>query len=434
MGPTRALHILPSSSCAPFVQPHSSARSPAPTASSTDDVNNSTMSRRFALVSLPLGAFDTNDKDDAVSALSATVTPDNGTVTPFQIPDFKIGTLDALVQQADDLAKLESTAEAVVAKVGDSLRTILGGDEDRLASYKMVNDKPTEQYVNNFSWNKIRYRADKPLGELIDTLSKELVTVDNDVKSKVNQYNSVKTNLATLQRKQTGNLSTKSLAPIIDSSLLVQDSEYIETHLIVVPNNAKKDFLKQYEELAPMVVPRSANQIAQDDEFVLFGVATFKKHGAEFLQKCREQKWTPRPHKYVEGGREEEQRELDKVTNEERKVCGEALRVARTGWSESVMAWIHVLTLRVFVEAVLRYGLPLDYVSALIKTTSKLAPKVKSALDSQYSYLGGNAFGRDKRGRVTKDDAAMSSDMMAAGLGGDGNEYSAYVYYEMELP
>jgi V-type H+-transporting ATPase subunit C len=63
--------------------------------------------------------------------------------------------------------------------------------------------EPTETYLNNFTWNKIRYRADKPLGELIDTLQKELLTVDNDVKSKLNQYNQVKTNLAALQRRQT---------------------------------------------------------------------------------------------------------------------------------------------------------------------------------------------------------------------------------------
>lgn len=69
------------------------------------------------------------------------------------------------------------------------------------------------------------------------------------------------------------------------------------------------------------------------------------------------------------------------------------------------------------------------------QTTPKLAPKVKTALDSSYSYLGGNAFGRDKRGRVTKDDAAMSSEMAAAGLGtGEGHEYTAYVYYELEFP
>ncbi|KHN98553.1 ATPase, V1 complex, subunit C [Metarhizium album ARSEF 1941] len=393
------------------------------------------MPSRYAVVSLPLGVFDSSNKANAISSLATSISQDNGTVSPFNIPDFKIGTLDALVQQADDLAKLETTCHAVVTKVGESLRSVLDNDEERLASYKVVNDKPTEQYLRTFSWNKIRYRSDKPLSELIDILQKELVTVDNDVKTKFSQYNTVKSNLATLQRRQTGNLATKSLTPIVSPKLLVQDSEYIETHLVAVPTNSKKEFIKTYETLCPMVVPRSSVEVDHDDEFTLFAVATFKKYSAEFIHKCREQKWTPRQYTYVEGGREEEQRELDRVTNEERKVCGEALRIGRTGWSESVMIWVHVLTLRVFVEAVLRYGLPLDYVTALVKTTPKLAPKVKAALDSKYSYLGGNAFGRDKRGRVTKDDAAMSSELAAAGLGtGEGHEYTAYVYYELEFP
>ncbi|KAG5930946.1 hypothetical protein E4U53_002040 [Claviceps sorghi] len=393
------------------------------------------MASRYAVVSLPLGAFDSSNKDDAISTLSAVISPDNGSVSPFNIPEFKIGTLDGLVQQADDLAKLESTCRAVVAKVGESLKSILNNDEERLAAYKMVNDKPTDQYLRNFSWNKIRYRSDKSLGELIDILQKELNNVDNDVKTKSSQYSTIKSNLAALQRRQTGNLATKSLTPVVDPKILIQDSEFIETHLIAVPTNSKKEFIKSYETLAPMVVPRSSVEVDHDDEFTLFAVATFKKYSAEFIHKCREQKWTPRQYTYVQGGREEEQRELDRVTNEERKVCGEALRIGRTGWSESVMVWIHVLTLRVFVEAVLRYGLPLEYVTALVQTTPKSAPKVKTALDSSYSYLGGNAFGRDKRGRVTKDDAAMSSEMAAAGFGpGEGQEYTAYVYYELEFP
>ena len=250
-----------------------------------------------------------------------------------------------------------------------------------------------------------------------------------------------------------GNLSTKSLTPIVNPSLLVQDSEYLETHLIVVPTSARKDFLSSYETLAPMVVPRSSVQVAQDDEYLLFAVTTFKKYSAEFMQKCREQKWTPRQYKYVAGGKEEEQRELDRVAKEERKVWGEALRLGRTGWSEIVAVYAHVLCLRVFVEAVLRYGLPVDFVSALIKvpwpddanilpnianglqTTPKLSKNVKKSLDSAYSYLGGNAFGRDKKGRIRKDDAALSSEMAAAGVGGgDGNDYTAYVYYEFEFP
>ncbi|KXX75437.1 V-type proton ATPase subunit C [Madurella mycetomatis] len=386
---------------------------------------------QYALVSLPLRIFD----DDPMTALAATVGRDNGETLPFSIPSFKIGTLDALVQHADDLAKLNATCEAAVAKVADSLRSILDGDEDKAAQQKMVNDKPTDHYLRSFQWNKVRYGVDRPLGELIENLQKELQTIDNDVKAKFNQYNGVKTTLAALRRKQTGNLSTKSLTPIVDPSLLVQDSEYLETHLIVVPTNARKDFLRSYETLAPMVVPRSSVQVAQDDEFTLFAVTTFKKTSAEFLQKCREQKWTPRQYKYVEGGKEEEQRELDRVTKEEKKVWGEALWLGRTGWSETVMIWAHVMTLRVFVETVLRYGLPLEFVCTLIKTTPKLAKKVKTALDSAYSYLGGNAFGRDKRGRVTKDDASLTSELAAAGLGsGEGSEYTAYVYYEIDLP
>lgn len=116
-----------------------------------------------------------------------------------------------------------------------------------------------------------------------------------------------------------------------------------------------------------MVVPRSSIEVTHDDEFTLFAVTTFKKYSAEFIHKCRESKWTPRDYKYVEGGREEEQKEVERVQKDERKIWGEALRLGRTGWSESVMIWIHVLALRVFVETVLRYGLPLDFVCGLIK-------------------------------------------------------------------
>jgi V-type H+-transporting ATPase subunit C len=386
---------------------------------------------QYILVSLPLRIFE----DDPIPSLTATVGRDNGEVLPFAIPSFKIGTLDALVQHADDLTKLNAGCEAVVSKVSESLKAILDGDEDKAAQQKMVNDKPTDHYLRTFQWNKVRYRADRPLGELIENLQKELQNIDNDVKAKFNQYNGVKTNLAALQRKQTGNLATKSLTPIVDPSLLVQDSEYLETHLIAVPTNAKKDFLRSYETIAPMVVPRSSVQVAQDDEFTLFAVTTFKKHSAEFLQKAREQKWTPRQYKYVEGGKEEEKREIERVAKEEKKIWGEALRLGRTGWSESVMIWTHANALRVFVETVLRYGLPLEFVCALVKTTPKQAKKVKTNLDSAYSYLGGNAFGRDKRGRVTKDEPSLTSEMAAAGLStAEGSEYTPYVYYEFDFP
>lgn len=95
---------------------------------------------KYFLVSLPTSISPKNEHDEALTALRSTVTTDNGTVFPFQIPEFKIGTLDALVQQADELAKLELGCEAVVGKVGDSLKNILNGDEEKIAQQKTVND------------------------------------------------------------------------------------------------------------------------------------------------------------------------------------------------------------------------------------------------------------------------------------------------------
>jgi V-type H+-transporting ATPase subunit C len=97
-------------------------------------------STKYLLISLPTSIANTHDKEGTLSTLQKTITSNCGTVNPFNFPEFKIGTLDALVQQADDLGKLEASCEAVVAKVGDSLKTLLVGDEDRLQQQKVVND------------------------------------------------------------------------------------------------------------------------------------------------------------------------------------------------------------------------------------------------------------------------------------------------------
>jgi V-type H+-transporting ATPase subunit C len=95
---------------------------------------------KYLLISLPTSISPANDQDEALTILQSTISTDNGTVFPFKIPEFKIGTLDALVQQADDLAKLDNACQGVVTKIGDSLRNILEGDEAKVAQQKTVND------------------------------------------------------------------------------------------------------------------------------------------------------------------------------------------------------------------------------------------------------------------------------------------------------
>lgn len=175
-------------------------------------------------------------------------------------------------------------------------------------------------------------------------------------------------------------------------------SEYLVQHLVAVPSQQVKDFLKSYESVSPMVVPRSAELLAKDEEFQLFAVTVFKKHSQEFIHKAREQRWTPRDWKFHEGGREAEDEELHKLEKEERRLWGEALRLGRTGYSDAVMSWMHVLALRVFVETVLRYGLPLDFVSGMIKVSCS-KQRIKTMLIGRADGYQARKEGQGQLGR-----------------------------------
>jgi V-type H+-transporting ATPase subunit C len=60
------------------------------------------------------------------------------------------------------------------------------------------------------------------------------------------------------------------------------------------------------------------------------------------------------------------------------------------------------------------------------QSTPKQSQKIRSSLDQTYSYLGGNALGRDKKGRAVKDDAEIQQHT-------SGEEYSPYVVYEFQI-
>jgi V-type H+-transporting ATPase subunit C len=232
-----------------------------------------------------------------------------------------------------------------------------------------------------------------------------------------------------VQRKTSGNLLTRSLAPLLRKDDFITDSEYLETLLVVVPKALQKDWLKSYETLAPFVVPRSSNKLAEDEEYALYNVTLFKRYSAEFIAKARAHKFTPREFKWSEDAAQREEQEAREVEAQERRLFNETLRLARTGYSDEFAAWIHVKALRVFVESVLRYGLPLEFVSAVIHSkTEKHAKKVKSNLEEEFGYLGGNAFGRDKKGKI-KDDVVE----VTAGIHGLQVDYSPFCYFEFEV-
>ncbi|KAJ3410055.1 Vacuolar ATP synthase subunit C [Chytriomyces hyalinus] len=334
-------------------------------------------------------------KQDTVAKLRekiASKSADLAEVLPFNLPDFKVGTLDTLVVLSDDLVKSDATFEAVAVKIGDNLRALLNNDVDQWRNNLSVSDKSIDQFLKAFQWNTMKYRTDKSLRELTDLITQEINSIDTLMKTKMQSYSTVKTSLAGMQRKQTGNLSVRSVNDVVKKEYFVLDSEYLITVLVAVPKSLEKDWLNSYESLTQMVVPRSAQRIAEDDEYSLFAVTLFQRVVDEFTQKARENKFIVRDFKWNEQQMAMEKKALAEAGAAEKEQWTTLLRLCKTNFGEVFSCWIHIKILRVYVESILRYGLPPDFQTMMIKLKPKQnEKKLRDAINLHYSKLGGAA-------------------------------------------
>ncbi|KAI8082637.1 uncharacterized protein B0P05DRAFT_636660 [Gilbertella persicaria] len=344
----------------------------------------------------------------------------------YNIPEFKIGTLDALVVLSDDLVKHDTVFEQSVNKLADTLNNLLKGQQANLQDHLLVNDKPIDQYISTFTWNSMKYRIDKSLQETTQTLSQEVTAIDNVMKNKLNLYTQNKNALMTLQRKQTGNLSVRSLNGIVKKQHCVLNSEFLTTLIVAVPKSLYKQWNNRYETLTDMVVPRSSVKIDEDEEFGLFTVTVFQRVVDEFCHKAREEKFIPRDFTYDEDALQTQKRELEEAIATEREQQAELLRLAKTNFGETFAAWLHLKALRVFVESVLRYGLPPDFASVTILPKPKFEKKVDETLVAQYGRLGG------VHGQANKNeshDELLDHDLQSV----NDSSYRPYVQFELEF-
>ncbi|CAH1760961.1 6054_t:CDS:10 [Entrophospora sp. SA101] len=310
-------------------------------------------------------------------------------VYQFIIPEFKIGTLDNLVVISDEFVKYDQSFESVTMKIVDILRSLLKGDTDQIEANLIVNDKSIDQYLTTFQWNTMKFRADKSLSAIAEKLNEVMTTIENLMKAKSAHYNQIKGNLQVLERKQTGNFAVRDLAGFVKKEHFVLDSEYLETLLVAVPKNLYKEWHSKYETITQMIVPRSSQKIAEDNEYGLFTITLFKRVSEEFANKCREEKFIVRDFKYNEDEMANHRKEFEEVGATEKELWTSLLRLATTNFGEVFASWIHLKVLRVYVESVLRYGLPPDFMSAIIKPKSKMEKKIREILNTQYGKYGG---------------------------------------------
>ncbi|XP_073905276.1 V-type proton ATPase subunit C 2 isoform X4 [Castor canadensis] len=372
--------------------------------------------------------------------------------TKFAIPDFKVGTLDSLVGLSDELGKLDTFAESLIRRMAQSVVDVMEDSKGKVHENLLANGVDLTSFVTHFEWDMAKYPAKQPLVSVVDTLAKQLAQIEMDLKSRTAAYSALKMNLENLEKKSTalaltvclrsvckgsgmlmpqpgavvasgGNLFTRTLSDIVSKEDFVLDSEYLITLLVIVPKPSYAQWQKTYESLSDMVVPRSTKLIAEDNEGGLFTVTLFRKVIDDFKTKAKENKFTVREFYYDEKEIKREREEMTRLLSDKKQQYGPLLRWLKVNFSEAFIAWIHIKALRVFVESVLRYGLPVNFQAVLLQPHKKSATKrLREVLNSVFHHL---------------DEVAAASILDASveipGLQLSNQDYFPYVYFHIDL-
>ncbi|XP_008687451.1 V-type proton ATPase subunit C 1 isoform X3 [Ursus maritimus] len=282
----------------------------------------------------------------------------------FNIPDLKVGTLDVLVGLSDELAKLDAFVEGVVKKVAQYMADVLEDSKDKVQENLLANGVDLVTYITRFQWDMAKYPIKQSLKNISEIIAKGVTQIDNDLKSRASAYNNLKGNLQNLERK-----------------------------------NAV---------------------LSEDQDSYLCNVTLFRKAVDDFRHKARENKFIVRDFQYNEEEMKADKEEMNRLSTDKKKQFGPLVRWLKVNFSEAFIAWIHVKALRVFVESVLRYGLPVNFQAMLLQPNKKTMKKLREVLYELYKHLDSSAA------------AIIDAPMDIPGLNLSQQEYYPYVYYKID--
>ncbi|CAJ0918171.1 unnamed protein product, partial [Mesorhabditis belari] len=374
-------------------------------------------SGEFWLLSVP-GEKNANDAWEKLNRGTGSLSAN----AKFNIPDLKVGTLDQLVGLSDDLGKLDTTAESVTRKLVQYFGDVLEDDRDKLYEHLVIGNKDMKSYVTKFQWESAKYPLKQSLKVLSEIIGKQITQIDNDLKTKSLGYNNLKNTLASIDRKAQGSLITKDLSDIVKADDFVLNSEYLQTLLVVVPKINAKEWEMKYATMHQMVVPGSSRLITEEGEHCLYSVTLFKKIIDEFKNSARENRFIVRDFVYDEESLKAGKNERDKLVAEKQRQYAPLIRWLKINFGEIFAAYIHVKALRVFVESVLRYGLPVNFQASIVEPNKGAQKKLRIELNKLYIHLDGTAAG-------PIDSFEDSPALMSLGV----NEYYPYVFFKLNI-
>ena len=283
---------------------------------------------------------------------------------------------------------------------------------------------PPASYLERWAWDEGKYPPRRPLGETVAAITDAIAKLEDDLKLRLGEHGTSRAALAAISRRATGSLAVRDLGPHLESlppgSLV--DTENLVTLAAIVPRGAAREWLAAYETLTDWVVPRSAALACEDPDYALYTVTLFRRVVDAFKGAARGLGVQVRDiESPAAGGEASGASAADHAAALRADL--ESKRSSLATWcsaayGEAFAAWAHVCAVRLFVESVLRYGLPPNLLPVLVRPRPKAGPRLRKVLAGLF---GGGA--------PTKYCAAGED----GGGGEAGGEFHPYVSFTLAV-
>jgi len=330
-------------------------------------------------------------------------------------------------------------------------------DEDKPhAALKINNNLLPSEYTEKFRWSS-RIPIPRSLATCVSDLSKEVRTADDDVKNHLQKFNDVRTTLEAIEKKESGTLLVRSLGEYVEEKDMTE-SAYLSTLLVVAPIDKSKQFetsywkleardkenkaklqaakkakeeeegLEEKEEIpedetkeekevreavekekarqarlpqCDSIVPNTLKKLHADKEFALYKIVVLKKgpREMEYVKAVlRSEKFTVRPFLFDPEQQNKQKAEQHALAVQRYDRWKYLVQFLKTRFSDVFVNWMHLKAIRVFVEAVLRYGLEEgpNYQYCLVQPKKGSDTRVRKALGTLYAKLGSETGGEEE--------------------------------------
>ena len=346
------------------------------------------MSDNLVIVSLPYDKSAEQTPTAQFAFLGRSMGPLGSALRQILIPSLKVGTLDSLMEASDELAKLDPQLESTVLKLVSIMEEASQKPRSVVTILRInqSDEMGPDKFLKCFSWNAAQFDTKESIRVLIDKLGQVATAAEERVRSDLTAYTETRQKLQAAGRKNQGNLAIRPIRNDVESRMRSKplDTEFLVTLFVAVPISSQKDWEENYWSVNKFVCPKSSAVIAQDKEYILYSVVLFKKAVDDFKQDCRKRKYVVRDITGGDDVTQDEFKALQAKADQERNAL---MSLLAQQYSLCYAAWIHVKAVRVFVESMLKYGLPPRFVAVLLAVDSKKEEEIRKKLSHLYPDL-----------------------------------------------